>query len=180
MKYTQKYFLKYVFKSGGRYSAGKEIHMPKIVLTDVDGVLTNGKVLYMDNGERGRLFNIRDGQGFGLLKNRGIKCGFVSGEEDNNIRDRAGKLGLDIILLGIRDKVKAVEKELEKYSCTFQDIWYLGDDINDIEMMRLAGLSFCPQDIPSLRILDHCHFQLIKSGGEGVFREAAELLERLC
>ncbi|MEW6556094.1 MAG: HAD hydrolase family protein [Elusimicrobiota bacterium] len=176
MNIYQKSILSLCYKKGGRYKSYMRIILPKVVLTDVDGVLTDGNVLYLDNGTRARFFNIRDGQGFKILKELGIKTGFVSGEQDRHILLRAQKLKLDIVLLGIQDKVSAVKKQLKKYSVSLKDVWFVGDDINDLELLMSVGLSFCPKNIPDDKVLKSCHFQLKKSGGHGVFRELVEII----
>jgi 3-deoxy-D-manno-octulosonate 8-phosphate phosphatase (KDO 8-P phosphatase) len=148
----------------------------KLLLTDCDGVLTDGGVYYGDYGEALKKFNIRDGMGVERLnKLVDIETGIITGEMSLSVSKRASKLQITELHLGIKDKLLVLMQIMERKNLTFDQIAYIGDDVNDIEIMQKIGLSACPSDaiIFTKNIADYvCEAK----GGEGCFREFAELL----
>ena len=142
----------------------------KMLLSDCDGVLTDGGMYYGEKGEELKKFNTHDGLGLSLLRDHGILTGIITGEAAELVRRRGEKLKLNEILLGVNDKVKAVEKLAEKYSLSFDEIAYIGDDLNDVELLKNVGLSACPADAVK-EVKEIVDFISSKNGGEGAVRE---------
>ncbi len=148
----------------------------KLLLTDVDGVLTDNGVYYSEAGEVMKRFSIRDGMGVERLRKCcGIETGIITGETSGSVVKRAEKLHITELHLGIKDKAGLLAVVLEKQGLLPEEIAFIGDDVNDIGIIRLAGLSACPADaMPQVAAL--VHFQCSQKGGYGAFREFAEWL----
>ena len=147
----------------------------KLFLTDCDGCLTDGGMYYSENGDELKKFNTRDGVGFSLLKKAGIKCGIVTSENRELNKRRASKLQLDYLIQGCTDKLAAIHEICSAGGISFDELAYVGDDINDVSVLRIAGFSFCPADgQPAAKASAKVTTQAI--GGSGVIREAAEYL----
>jgi 3-deoxy-D-manno-octulosonate 8-phosphate phosphatase (KDO 8-P phosphatase) len=148
----------------------------KFVLTDVDGVLTDTGVYYSDNGEMLKRFSIRDGMGVERLRNvLGIETGIITGELSGSVKKRAEKLKIDELYLGSKFKAEIFKEILIKKNLKAENIAYIGDDVNDIQIIKLAGLTASPFDaMPDIKnIVDYiCE----EKGGCGAFREFAELI----
>ena|SRR5579859_417596 len=148
----------------------------KLLLTDVDGVLTDNGVYYSEAGEVMKRFSIRDGMGVERLRNVGrIVTGIITGETSPSVIRRAEKLGIQELHLGVKDKAGRLKEILERKQLQWSEIAFIGDDVNDLEVLRQAGISACPGDaMPAVRqIVDYvCE----NKGGHGAFREFAEWL----
>lgn len=148
----------------------------KLLLTDVDGVLTDNGVYYSGDGELMKRFSIRDGMGVERLrKTNGIITGIITGESSPSVMRRAEKLGITELHLGVKDKLGRLMEILEKNRLQWSDIAYIGDDVNDLEVIRRAGLSACPAD-GMAAVKSEVHYICVNKGGDGAFREFAELL----
>jgi len=148
----------------------------KLVLSDVDGVLTDGGMYYCEGGDELKKFNTRDGMGFQLLKENGIKTGIITSERTDIVTRRAKKLQVDYLYQGKKNKEKldTVKDICKKEGILPENIAYIGDDINCSELLLNVGMAACPADaadkvkrIPNIDILS-------KEGGKGAFREFAE------
>lgn len=147
----------------------------RLVLTDVDGVLTDSGVFYGKDGEVMKRFSIRDGMGVERLRNAGIEVGIVTGEESESVVKRAEKLHIEMVHLLCKDKPAILRQILEQQNYQAEEIAYIGDDVNDIEVMKLVGLAACPADaFPTTR--EAAHYVCRRPGGHGAFREFAELI----
>ncbi len=150
----------------------------RLVLTDNDGVLTDGGVYYSERGEELKRYSIRDGMGVERLRAHGIETGIMTGEVSPNLVERARKLKITELHLGVKDKTAALEILLEERGLTVHDIAYIGDDINDHAVMTKIsqhGLTFTPADaMPAIRAL--AQYVCGAPGGRGAFRDAAEAL----
>jgi 3-deoxy-D-manno-octulosonate 8-phosphate phosphatase (KDO 8-P phosphatase) len=148
----------------------------KLLLTDCDGVLTDGGVYYGENGEALKRFNIRDGMGVERLKNlANVETGIITGELSPSVKMRAEKLKITELHLGIKDKLSLLASILERKNLQPDEVAYIGDDVNDLEIMQQIGLSACPADamVFNRNIADYvCE----NKGGHGAFREFAELI----
>ena len=148
----------------------------KLLLTDCDGVLTDGGVYYGENGEVLKRFDIRDGMGVERLKNlANVETGIITGEVSPSVKKRAEKLKITELHLGIKDKLTLLTDILERKNLQPHEVAYIGDDVNDLEIMQKIGLSACPADamIFNKNIADYvCE----NKGGHGAFREFAELI----
>jgi N-acylneuraminate cytidylyltransferase len=148
----------------------------KLFLSDVDGVLTDAGMYYSENGDEIKKFCTYDGMGFKLLQQKGIKVGIITGENRNLNTNRANKLGLDYIFQGIENKLKQVQLLCEELNITLNNVAYIGDDLNDIELLKQAGLAACPQNaISDVKNIPGI-IQLSKFGGEGVVRDFANII----
>lgn len=151
----------------------------RLVLTDVDGVLTDGGVYYGEQGEVLKRFNVKDGMGVELLRNAGIETSFVTRETSPAVRARAYKLALERTYLGVQNKAAALPGILD--AARLEDtsaVAYIGDDVNDADVLRLVrerGLTGAPADA-SPAVLPLAHFVSRASGGAGAFREFADWL----
>lgn len=148
-------------------------NLPKLILTDIDGVWTDGGMYYDENGNELKKFNTYDSAGVLFAKMLGIPCGIVSGEESESTKTRAQKLKIKYIFTGVKNKVKIIEDLLVKLNINWNEVAYIGDDINDFMVLKKVGISACPSSAPSY-IKEIVDWALIKSGGEGVFREFVE------
>ena len=143
----------------------------KIVLSDVDGVLTDGGMYYSENGDETKKFCVYDGMAFKILQDYGYKVGIITTEDMNLNRKRAKKLNLDYDFHGINDKLNVIKKLCKKENIDIKQVAYIGDDINCFELLSNVGIAACPLNavdkIKNIAGIIH----LNKSGGDGVFRE---------
>lgn len=146
--------------------------------TDVDGTLTDGGVYYSPDGELLKRFSLRDGTGFFLLREAGIKTGIVTGENSPIVTQRAKKLKVDKYLYGSHKKVEVMQQFLDENGLSFENIAYIGDDLNDVKLLKACGLSFAVGDADK-RAKNAADFICEHNGGHGAFRKAAELLLEL-
>ncbi len=148
----------------------------KLLLTDCDGVLTDGGVYYGETGEVLKKFNIRDGMGVERLKNLvGIETGIITGELSKSVKKRAAKLNISELHLGIKDKSTLLLEILLRKNLSSDQVAYIGDDVNDLEIMKTVGLSACPADAISY-VKKQADYICESNGGQGAFREFAELI----
>lgn len=158
-----------------RLRAGKGQKRVKLFLTDCDGTLTDGGMYYTSDGDAMKKFNTRDGYGMSLLKENGILTGIITGEDTPIVRKRGEKLGVDEIRLGIRDKAGTVREICDKYGIDMAEVAYVGDDLNDLEVMNAVGLAICPADaVPQIKEI--AGYVTKQPGGHGAVREAAEYI----
>lgn len=156
-------------------TAPKEVPEIKMFLTDCDGCLTDGGMYYSEHGDELKKFNTRDGMGFALLQKKGIITGIITSEDVDLNRRRAEKLKLDILESGCKDKVAAVKRICLERGIDLENVAYVGDDINDLEVVKMVGLGCCPADaMPEVR--EAAKYVTKVQGGEGVIREVSELL----
>lgn len=147
----------------------------RLVLTDVDGVLTDGGVFYGKDGEVLKRFNIRDGMGVERLREIGVEVGIVTGENSESVIRRAEKLHIEMVHLFCKDKPAVLREIIEKHEYREEEIAYIGDDVNDIEIMKLVGLAASPADGFS-ETREVAQYVCRRPGGHGAFREFAELI----
>jgi 3-deoxy-D-manno-octulosonate 8-phosphate phosphatase (KDO 8-P phosphatase) len=148
----------------------------KLLLTDVDGVLTDSGVYYSERGEELKKFSIRDGMGVERLrKSAGIETGIITGETSGSVAKRAEKLQITELHLGIKDKAGRLKEILERKQLMAAEVAFIGDDVNDLEIMKLVGLTACPADAME-SVLAQVNYTCKNKGGDGAFREFAEWL----
>ena len=148
----------------------------KLVLTDCDGVLTDGGVYYGESGEVLKRFNIRDGMGVVRLRElAGVETGIVTGETSPSIVTRAAKLKITELHLGASDKLSLLAGILNRLRLDASEVAFIGDDVNDLAILQAVGLSACPADATrqNKAMVDYC---CETNGGQGCFRELAELI----
>jgi len=142
---------------------------------DVDGTLTDGTVSYSPNGELLKTFSLRDGTGCFLLRQAGIKTGIISTEESPIVTKRVEKLKIDEYIFGTSKKLNNIKAFAEKNNISLDQIAFIGDEINDLKLLRECGLSFAVADADE-RLIEVCNIVCNKKGGQGAFREATEIL----
>jgi len=147
----------------------------KLIVTDIDGVWTDAKMYYTTEGELMKAFSTYDGMAVYLLKQAGIPTAIITGENSGPVAARARKLQIEDVHLGISDKLEVFESLLEKYKLSAEEVAFIGDDVNDYSVMQVAGLSAAPSNTPVFHILKP-DLLLERSGGEGAFRELADII----
>lgn len=148
----------------------------KLVLTDCDGVLTDGGVYYSAHGEELKRFNIRDGMAVERLRLLArIETGIVTGEMSASVASRAEKLEITELHLGSKDKAATVLSIMERLNLNSQEVAYVGDDVNDLPAFAIVGLTACPGDAFS-EVKAAADVVLSRPGGHGVYREFAEMV----
>lgn len=145
----------------------------KLVLFDVDGVLTDGRLYFDSAGEVIKSFHAKDGIAMAILRAHGIKVGVLSGKNSPALHRRCSELGLDIVLTGVQDKLPAFIKLLQDLGLERGQAAYVGDDVNDITVLSHVGLSYAPADAHPL-VLSLVTEICKAHGGQGVAREVAE------
>ena len=147
----------------------------KLVITDVDGVLTDAGIYYNRNGEFLKKFNTRDSIGMELLLEKNIKTLMLTRENSEIVKKRAKKIKIVDLLSNVKDKKALLPKIQKKYSVKINEIAYIGDDINDLEIMKSVGFSATPKDSVT-KVKRNSGYICTAKGGEGAFREFAELI----
>ena len=160
---------------GSRKSILNKARRIKLVLTDVDGVLTDGGMYFSKNGEEMKKFYTRDGMGVELLLNKGIKTVFITKEKSEIAKQRGKKVKASEVILGVQHKESLLPKLCMKFNVKNYEIAYVGDDVNDLNLMSKVGLTACPKDAIS-QVIKIADYICKKSGGNGAFREFTELI----
>jgi 3-deoxy-D-manno-octulosonate 8-phosphate phosphatase (KDO 8-P phosphatase) len=149
----------------------------KLVATDIDGVLTAGEVIVLENGEEIKIWNVKDRQGLHTLKQNlpDIKTAWITGRKSKQVEIRAKEQKVDFLVQECKDKLKAVIDIANKMSIGLSEVAYIGDDIIDLSVLKKAGLSVCPKDAV-LEAKKISKYISQYDGGKGVFREVCEIL----
>ena len=147
----------------------------KLLVLDVDGVLTDGRLYYHDDGTESKAFDVRDGHGIKMLRQAGIETAIISGRRSPSVDKRAADLGITEVVQGVRDKVPILEKLVSQKHLKPEEIAYVGDDIVDLPVMNRVGLAIAVADA-SEHLFDAAHYVTIAPGGRGAVREVAELI----
>jgi len=145
----------------------------KALVLDVDGVLTDGGVWWGPNGEEWKRFSFRDLMGVSLARKAGLIVGLISGEDSPLVERFASKLGITDIEKNCKDKATALRAFAERRALGLEDIAFMGDDVNDLEAMRIAGLAAVPANASSAA-LKAATFVATKDGGHGAVRELVD------
>ena len=147
----------------------------KVFLSDVDGVLTDGGMYYTESGDEFKKFNCYDGMGMKLLQKMGYKVGIITSEDKEINRNRAKKLELDYDFHGIKNKLEFIKEFCSKNNLKLSEIAYVGDDINCFDLLSNVGVRACPKNAVQKVMSINGIIKLNSKGGEGAFREFAEL-----
>ena len=143
----------------------------KFLILDVDGTLTDGGIYLSDEGEQFKKFNAKDGMGIRKAISKGIEVGIISHSYSSKmIDDRANMLGLKYVYVGEKPKLQIVDQWLSELGLSRDEVAYMGDDINDLEVMELVGFAACPAD-SSEEVLKISQKVMKKKGGAGAVRE---------
>lgn len=146
-----------------------------LLLLDVDGVLTDGRITYTDDGQEAKSFHVRDGFGIVALRKHGCRVGIITGRSSSVVLRRAQELGLDGVWQGVEDKLKAYAAIKQEYGLEDRSIAYIGDDEPDLELLRCVGFSAAPADAHE-RVKKIVRYVCRHKGGEGAVREVADLI----
>lgn len=147
----------------------------KLLLLDVDGVLTDGKLYFGNNGEELKAFHILDGHGIKLLQNSGVAVGIITGRESQLVAKRAGELGVGILIQKSPDKLQSLHAVAREARVALEEIAFMGDDYPDLPAIRAVGLGLTVANAHP-EVVANCHWQSGKNGGEGAVREACDTL----
>lgn len=147
----------------------------KLVALDVDGVMTDGRLIYHDDGMESKAFDVRDGHGTKMLKQAGIETVLVSGRNSPLVDKRAADLGITEVVQGVRDKVQILEEILSQMGLKFEEVAFVGDDVVDLTVMNRVGFAVAVADA-SEYLFDVAHYVTLAPGGRGAVREVAELI----
>jgi YrbI family 3-deoxy-D-manno-octulosonate 8-phosphate phosphatase len=147
----------------------------KLLLLDVDGVLTDGGVYYSNSGEELKKFNIQDGYGIVKLQRLGVKVGIITGRVSKIVERRASELGITEVHQNLDDKAKAFDEVCRRLGVTEREVAYVGDDEPDLPVLKRVGFSAAPHDaVPS--VAKAVHYRCRRSGGHGAVREVIDLI----
>lgn len=149
--------------------------LPKLILTDIDGVWTDGGMYYDQTGNEWKKFNTADSAGVLLCRTLGIKVAVITGERTEIVKRRAEKLKVDFLFDGVQDKLKVTSDLIKELGISFAETAFIGDDINDINLLREVGISGTPANGIEY-IKKFASIITIKKGGEGAFREFVETI----
>ncbi len=147
----------------------------RLLLLDVDGVLTDGRLYYGDNGNEYKAFNTKDGLGIKLLQRAGIEVGIITARSSTLLTRRCKELGIEKIIQGREDKLAALRELLAGTPLPMTEIAYLGDDLPDLAIINRVGLGMTVADANHV-IVAHAAWQSRYPGGSGAVREAAEFI----
>jgi YrbI family 3-deoxy-D-manno-octulosonate 8-phosphate phosphatase len=147
----------------------------RLLAVDVDGVLTDGGMYYGESGEEMKKFNTRDGMGLKLLQAEGFITAFITRENTKLVARRGEKLGIPEIHQGVHDKLGMLQKLVTQYHLELHQAAYMGDDVNDLEVLRAVGFSGAPADCmePVKQVV---HYICRLKGGEGAVREVVDMI----
>jgi len=149
----------------------------RIFVFDVDGVLTDGSLLFDENGKEYKNFNAKDGQGIVCIVKAGFITAIITARKNGTVAYRAENLGIQELYEGIKFKLPALEEILAKHNLTFENVAYMGDDLPDICILEKVGLACCPNDaVPE--VIEKCDFVSKFNGGRGAVRELCDLVLR--
>lgn len=153
----------------------KKYRTIRLVITDVDGVLTDGGMYYGESGEELKKFSVRDGVGVVLMQLAGLQVGAFTGEGAKLIERRMKKIGIDFVFTQVKDKLDCLNKYLSENNFDLEEIAYIGDEINDYCLLGKVGVFFTVADANPM-IKDKADFILKTKGGQGALREVAQIV----
>ncbi len=153
---------------------GEKIAKIKLIVTDVDGVLTDGGFYYTEEGIALKKFNVKDGMGFLLLKQNGFLTGIITTDKTGFITARAERIKPDFLIAGTWNKLEELNSKLKELSLDLSETAYIGDDVNDLEIISAVGFSAAPADATDA-VLEKVDYVCRRNGGNGAFREFADL-----
>ena len=147
----------------------------KLLLMDCDGVLTDGRLYFSENGEELKTFHVRDGQGIVSWHRAGFKSGIISGRNSKIVDVRGAELGIEFVRQGVSDKLTVCRELAHLTGVDLDEIAFVGDDSPDVEVMKAVGFAAAVADAVD-EVKDAAHFKTKKKGGRGAVREIVDLL----
>src|SRR5688572_1985538 len=162
-----------------RKSLATTLKRIRLFATDVDGVLTDAGMYYSESGEELKKFNTRDGMGIKLLQHAGLITALITMEETKLVSRRAEKLAIPEVHQGTRDKLAVMREIVARHGLTLQEVAFIGDDVNELEVLNAVGFGAAPADaLPAVR--SAVDYVCRQKGGEGAVRELADLILAAC
>jgi len=149
----------------------------RLVLSDVDGVMTDGSVFVLGDGREAKAFHIRDGLGIVMAHRAGLKTGVLSGRRSDATTQRTAELGMAVVRQGVADKGAALREICDELGLSPAEVAYIGDDVNDLPVIDAVGLSAAPADAP-LEVRGRAFMIMETPGGRGCLREFLESILR--
>jgi len=147
----------------------------KLIIMDVDGVLTDGKIILGSDGMEYKNFNVKDGMGITIAQHSGIKFAIITGRQSPIVTYRAKELKIDFVYQGIQDKKAILRELMQSLNLSLCEIAFVGDDLNDLPILKEVGHSFAPKDATEL-VKGQVDVVTESKGGEGVVREILEII----
>jgi 3-deoxy-D-manno-octulosonate 8-phosphate phosphatase (KDO 8-P phosphatase) len=147
----------------------------KLLILDVDGVLTDGRIVLGNDGEELKFFNVKDGLGIKNIQKLGIKVAIITGKSSEIVAKRMQSLGVDDIYQGQKNKLEAFQELLAKYNYKECDVGYMGDDLPDAPLLEKSGCAFIPWDANKL-LYELVDYRCELKGGQGAVREVCDLI----
>lgn len=147
----------------------------RLLLLDVDGVMTDGGIIYDGNGLETKIFNVRDGHGIKMLQRYGIQVGIITGRTSHVVDIRAKELGIELVYQGSLKKLDSYEEIKQKKELCDSQIAYIGDDVIDVPVMRRVAFAAAPQD-GLAEAINVAHYVTSSGGGRGAVREVCDLI----
>ena len=151
------------------------MELPRLILTDIDGVWTDGGMYYDQTDNELKRFHTYDSAGVLFAHRMNIPVGIITGERTEIVARRAAKLKVDYLHQGVHDKVAVAQDICHQLGINLDQVAYIGDDLNDIELLRCVGIAGVPASAPAY-VRELSHLPLTKAGGQGVFREFVETI----
>jgi len=149
------------------------MNLPKLIITDIDGVWTDGGMYYDQTGNEWKKFNTSDSAGVLFCKKLNIPVCIITGEDTEIVKRRSDKLKIEYLYQGISNKLKVASDLCAKLNIDLSDVAYIGDDLGDVELLKAVGFSCAPNNASSY-IKEFVHYVTRKNGGDGAFREFVE------
>jgi 3-deoxy-D-manno-octulosonate 8-phosphate phosphatase (KDO 8-P phosphatase) len=147
----------------------------KILILDVDGVMTDGRIIFDSNGVESKFFNVKDGHGIKMVQRAGIEVAIISGRQSQVVANRAAELGIAYVYQKATEKITPYLDILAKTGLDDSRVAFMGDDVIDIPVLRRVGFAAAPADAVE-EVLPHVHFVAKNRGGWGAVREVCDLI----
>ncbi|HMB62351.1 MAG TPA: HAD hydrolase family protein [Eudoraea sp.] len=158
-----------------RFKSGKSTGRINYLVLDVDGVFTDGKIVYGEKGEFSKTFDMRDGMGLEIIREQGVKVMVMTSENSKVVAQRMEKLKIEDVFLGVKDKYSFLDNICSERRISPETLAYIGDDVNDLSNMLRAGWSFCPSNATKI-VKYHADVVLTNKSADGAIREASEFI----
>lgn len=147
----------------------------KMLVFDVDGVMTDGSITYDEDGKEYKTFNAKDGHGIVRMNKSGFITAIITARNNGTVAHRAKNLNFTVLYQGYKYKLPALEELMQKYNLTYDNVSYMGDDLPDICILEKVGLACCPGDAVK-EVKDICNFKSQYNGGKGAVRELCDFI----
>jgi 3-deoxy-D-manno-octulosonate 8-phosphate phosphatase (KDO 8-P phosphatase) len=147
----------------------------RLLLLDVDGVMTDGRIIFDDRGGETKAFDVKDGHGLKLLQRAGLRIGIITGRQSPVVERRAAELGIELVYQGAKDKLVPFRDILQRTGLDPEAVAYVGDDIVDLPILRQVGFAATVADAHE-EVKPHVHYVAQRPGGHGAVREICDLL----